>query len=313
MSLAYVECPLDVRESLAAQYFVDAIRDEDTQHSTRLMDANDLKSSLAYSMKYEAARTVSKTSRHVRSRETEDNTSRERDDKFEFFFNRLDKLLNSSVSGRNNTPRRNPNVSCWKCSKKGHMQRECQAITSNQENSSLNRAPEEGPRVSSLSGKKNGLYLEGSICGIQCLMLMDTVDLEKNEIRIRGEEIPLFSASVQHSKSCSVLAKKRTVIPARSESLIQGIPEDPGQFRYTVTDFLSQDPQKGVLVAATLVDLEREAIPVKVLNLNNTHKILDKGAVIATCEPVVDIVARPQEFSETQHLSSILESLEMLN
>ncbi|GBN38505.1 hypothetical protein AVEN_147310-1, partial [Araneus ventricosus] len=49
MSLVYAECPLDVRESLAAQYFVDAIRDEDTQHSTRLMDAKDLKSSLAYS------------------------------------------------------------------------------------------------------------------------------------------------------------------------------------------------------------------------------------------------------------------------
>ncbi|GBN70391.1 hypothetical protein AVEN_55137-1 [Araneus ventricosus] len=31
MSMAYAECPLDVRESLAAQYFVDAIRDEDTQ------------------------------------------------------------------------------------------------------------------------------------------------------------------------------------------------------------------------------------------------------------------------------------------
>ncbi|GBL77985.1 hypothetical protein AVEN_41393-1, partial [Araneus ventricosus] len=147
MSLAYAECPLDVRESLAAQYFVDAIRDEDMQHSTRLTDAKDLKSSLAYSMKYEAARTVSKTSRHVRSRETEDHTSRERDDKFEFFFNRLEKLLNSSVSGRKNTPRQNPNVSCWKCSKKGHVQRECQEITSNEENSSLNRAPEEGPRV----------------------------------------------------------------------------------------------------------------------------------------------------------------------
>ncbi|GBO33841.1 hypothetical protein AVEN_102448-1 [Araneus ventricosus] len=134
MSLAYAECPLDVRESIAAQYFVDAIRDEDTQHSTRLMDAKDLKSSLAYSMKYEAARTVSKTSRHVRSMGTEDHTSRERDDKFEFFFNRLEKLLNSSVSGRKNTPRRNPNVTCWKCNKKGHVQRECQAITSNQEN-----------------------------------------------------------------------------------------------------------------------------------------------------------------------------------
>ncbi|GBM78131.1 Retrovirus-related Pol polyprotein from transposon 297 [Araneus ventricosus] len=114
-----------------------------------------------------------------------------------------------------------------------------------------------------------------------------TVDLEKNEIQTGGEEIPLFSAS--------------------------GIPEVPGQFRYAVTDFHSQVPQKGVLVAATLIDLEREAIPVRVLNLNNTPKILDKGAVIATCEPVVDIVARPQEFSEAQHLSSILESLEMLN
>ncbi|GBM99377.1 hypothetical protein AVEN_112758-1 [Araneus ventricosus] len=60
--MAYAECPLDVRESLAAQYFVDAIRDEDTQHSIRLMDAKDLKSPLVYSMKYEAARSVSKTS-----------------------------------------------------------------------------------------------------------------------------------------------------------------------------------------------------------------------------------------------------------
>ncbi|GBN54692.1 hypothetical protein AVEN_206928-1 [Araneus ventricosus] len=83
-SLAYAECPLDVGESLAAQYFVDALRDEDTQQSTRLMDAKDLKSSMAYSMKYEASRTISKTSRHVRSIETEDDRSRERDDKLEF-------------------------------------------------------------------------------------------------------------------------------------------------------------------------------------------------------------------------------------
>ncbi|GBO22695.1 hypothetical protein AVEN_105125-1 [Araneus ventricosus] len=62
MSMAYAECPPDVWQSLGAQYFVDAIREEDMQHSTRLMDAKDLKSSLAYSMKYEAARTVSKTS-----------------------------------------------------------------------------------------------------------------------------------------------------------------------------------------------------------------------------------------------------------
>ncbi|GBN54195.1 hypothetical protein AVEN_128920-1 [Araneus ventricosus] len=120
------------------------------------------------------------------------------------------------------------------------------------------------------------------------------------------EEIPLFSASAQHSKLCSVLAKEKTIIPARSECLIQGAPEVSGKFRYTVTDLLSQVSQKDILLAATLVDLKREAIPVQVLNRDNKHKTVDKGAIIAMSEPVVDIVARPQEFSESLRLPSIL-------
>ncbi|GBM15728.1 hypothetical protein AVEN_262897-1 [Araneus ventricosus] len=141
MSLTYAECPQDVRDSLAAQYFVDAIRDEDTQAATRLMDAKDLKSALAYSMNH--------------------------------------------VAGKKNTPRRNPNVTCWKCNKKGHLQRECQTISPNWEKLMcgrptgrrlpfLNKAPEEGLKVSAHCGGRNGLYLEGSICGIPCLMLVDT-------------------------------------------------------------------------------------------------------------------------------------------
>ncbi|GBM33848.1 Retrovirus-related Pol polyprotein from transposon 297, partial [Araneus ventricosus] len=139
------------------------------------------------------------------------------------------------------------------------------------------------------------------------------VDLEKNEIRTGGEEIPLFSASAEDSKLCSVLAKEKTIIPARSECLIQGVPEASGKFRYAVTDFPSQVSQKGALVAATLVDLKKEAIPVRVLNLDHKPQTIDKGAVIATCEPVVDIVARPQEFSESLRLPSILENLEGLH
>ncbi|GFT13971.1 CCHC-type domain-containing protein [Nephila pilipes] len=114
MSLAYAECPLDIRESLAAQYFIDAIRDEDTQHSTRLMHAKDLKSALAYSMKYEVARTVSKTSKHVRSLEVEDN-SKKKEDKFESLLNRLEKVLNNCITEKKNATRRNPNVICWQC------------------------------------------------------------------------------------------------------------------------------------------------------------------------------------------------------
>ncbi|GBM06370.1 hypothetical protein AVEN_121403-1 [Araneus ventricosus] len=107
--------------------------------------------------------------------------------------------------------------------------------------------------------------------------------------------------------------KRKTIIPARSECLIQGVPEVSGQFRYAVTDFLGQISQKGVLVAATHVYLKREAIPVRVLNLDNKPMTVDKGAVIATCEPVVDIVARYQKFSESLHLPSIFENLEELN
>ncbi|GBN26385.1 Retrovirus-related Pol polyprotein from transposon 297 [Araneus ventricosus] len=304
------------------------------------MDAKDLKSALGYSMKYEAAKTVSKTSRNVRSIEVEDGTGKEKDEKFDCLLKTLEKLLNSHVAGKKNTPRRNPNVTCWKCNKKGHVQRECQTISP-----FLNKAPEEGLKVSAFCGGRNGLYLEGSICGIPCLMLVDTganvtlvrtdlaqkmkgnfiytapnislktatVDLEKNEIRTGGEEIPLFSASAEDSKLCSVLAKEKTIIPARSECLIQGVPEASGKFRYAVTAFPSEVSQKGVLVAATLVDLKKGAIPVRVLNLDHKPKTINKGAVVATCEPVVDIVARPQEFSESLHLSSILENLEGLN
>ncbi|GBN64048.1 hypothetical protein AVEN_98863-1 [Araneus ventricosus] len=321
-------------------------------------------------MKYEAARTVSKTSRHCCWKEEHSSAKPERD----LLEVHQEGARAKGVPGDYFEP--------------GKLTHGCLA---GRRLPSLNKAPEEGPRVSSHSGKRKGLYLEGSICGIQCLMLVDTganvtvlrtdlaqklkeqliytapnislktatgekteirgkldasiecgsrkfhhriyvaditdpcilgldflqkfnftVDLEKNEIRTGGEEIPLFSTSVHHSKSCSVLAKKKNIIPARSECLIQGA-EVPGQFGYAVKNFPSQAFQKGVLVAATLVDLEMEAIPVRVLNLNNKPKVLDKGAVIVTCEPVVDIVDRPQKFSGAQHLPSTLENFQILN
>ncbi|KAF8764360.1 hypothetical protein HNY73_022439 [Argiope bruennichi] len=119
MSLAYAECPRDIRESLAVQYFVDAIRDEDTQLATRLTDEKDLKSALAYSMKYEAAKTVSRSPRYVRPIEIQNDAGRKSDDKFESLCSMLEKLLNSRDGEMNNISRRNPNVTCWRCNKKG--------------------------------------------------------------------------------------------------------------------------------------------------------------------------------------------------
>ncbi|GBL80056.1 hypothetical protein AVEN_29069-1 [Araneus ventricosus] len=184
VSPAYAECPLDIRESLAVQFFVDAVTDEETQLSTRLMDFTDLKSALAYSMKFESGKTASKTSRHVRSIETEDATWKERDDKFESLLKALEKLV-KSLAAEQDAPRRNPNMICWKCFTKGYVQRACQANDAysgkltcgrlaERKIPTLNKSPEEGLKVSALTGGGNGLYLEGSICDILCLFLVDT-------------------------------------------------------------------------------------------------------------------------------------------
>ncbi|GFU36992.1 retrovirus-related Pol polyprotein from transposon 297 [Nephila pilipes] len=47
--------------------------------------------------------------------------------------------------------------------------------------------------------------------------------------------------------------------------------------------------------------------------MDNKPKTMDKGAIIASYEPVVDIVARSEEFSGEQPIQSILENLQGLN
>ncbi|GFT55463.1 transposon Ty3-I Gag-Pol polyprotein [Nephila pilipes] len=106
------------------------------------------------------------------------------------------------------------------------------------------------------------------------------VDLERNEIQTGGEEIPSFSANIEFPKLCSVFAKEKTVIPARSECLIRGVTKASEHFKYAVTNSPSQISEKGVLIAATLVDLKKETILVRILNMDNKPKTMDKGAII---------------------------------
>ncbi|GBN11088.1 hypothetical protein AVEN_174029-1, partial [Araneus ventricosus] len=125
MSLAYAECSMDVQESLAVQFFVDAIRDEDTQLRTRLMDFTDLKSALVYSMKCETSKIASKVSMHARPIRIKDNAGKRKDEKFESLLGALEKFLEILAAGKKSAPRRNPNVTCWRCYKRGHVQLEC--------------------------------------------------------------------------------------------------------------------------------------------------------------------------------------------
>ncbi|GFT06638.1 uncharacterized protein NPIL_646911 [Nephila pilipes] len=68
------------------------------------------------------------------------------------------------------------------------------------------------------------------------------------------------------------ISKEKTVIPARSECLIRGVAKASEHFRYAVTNSPNQISEKGVLFKATLVDLKKETIPVRILNMDNKPK-----------------------------------------
>ncbi|GBM65614.1 hypothetical protein AVEN_164721-1 [Araneus ventricosus] len=89
------------------------------------MNFTDLKSALAYSMKYEASKIASKISIHARPIRIENNAGKRKVEKFESLVGALEKLLDRLAAGKKNAPRRNPNVACWRCYKKGHVQTEC--------------------------------------------------------------------------------------------------------------------------------------------------------------------------------------------
>jgi len=138
-----------------------------------------------------------------------------------------------------------------------------------------------------------------------------TLDLDKNEVRAKGEEIPLLTSKVEDTAVSTVMAKGKFKIPPRSEFLLEGITELVQSYRYAVTDSPTSAP-KGILVAASLVDLKNDVIPVRVLNVSDKPVTIERGAEIARCQPVVGNVTRPENDGNLDHVKDILKSLKGL-
>ncbi|GBN55896.1 hypothetical protein AVEN_82674-1 [Araneus ventricosus] len=62
---------------------------------------------------------------HSRPLRIEDSTGKENDEKFESLLRALEILLDRLGAGKKNAPRRNPNVTFWRCYKKAHVETEC--------------------------------------------------------------------------------------------------------------------------------------------------------------------------------------------
>ncbi|GFS99683.1 retrovirus-related Pol polyprotein from transposon 17.6 [Nephila pilipes] len=66
-----------------------------------------------------------------------------------------------------------------------------------------------------------------------------------------------------------------------------GYTDQEKNFRLGVLEFPDfENFPKGVLLASTLVDITKEAIPVRCANVSDKQKIIKKGKVLATCTPV---------------------------
>ncbi|GFU18421.1 retrovirus-related Pol polyprotein from transposon 412 [Nephila pilipes] len=63
--LAFADCPADVRNTLALQYFIDGVKDPEIVKALRLAELKDLKSALVYGLKYEVAQQTSRRDRHL--------------------------------------------------------------------------------------------------------------------------------------------------------------------------------------------------------------------------------------------------------
>ncbi|XP_055932048.1 uncharacterized protein LOC129962327 [Argiope bruennichi] len=114
------------------------------------------------------------------------------------------------------------------------------------------------------------------------------IDFENNVLRSNSEDVALFQLGAVEREPCHrITCKSDITIPARIEMLVRGAAEKSQNFRHGLTEFPdSENFPKGVLVASALVDLSKETVPVRVVNLTGNPKTIRKGDVLATCAPV---------------------------
>ncbi|GBM22724.1 hypothetical protein AVEN_143498-1 [Araneus ventricosus] len=62
---------------------------------------------------------------HARPIRIEDSVGKRKDEKFESPLGALERFLEILAAGKKSAPLRNPNVTCWRCYKRGHVQLEC--------------------------------------------------------------------------------------------------------------------------------------------------------------------------------------------
>ena len=135
----------------------------------------------------------------------------------------------------------------------------------------------------------------------ECILGMDylrpagaILDMKKGLMTIGGEKISLMGTKKDAEPVCRrVVAAVTTTLPPNSEAVVpvklaeQEKILKPGWGLLHSSDAY---PKSGLLVGRTLVDLNHEVLPVRVMNMTTGTQKIKKGSDLAKCELVYDVV-----------------------
>ena len=138
------------------------------------------------------------------------------------------------------------------------------------------------------------------------------VNLRDQALIIGDEEVPLQKSTTSPGRPCCrVKLVEKVHLAPLSESVVP-VRVDQGGANYRV-GLLEQDealtPFDGLLVGRTLVDLESDRIPLRMMNLSHQRITLPKGTEVAHCDVISAIV--PAEGETTDKSIGHVQRVEM--
>ena len=135
------------------------------------------------------------------------------------------------------------------------------------------------------------------------------IDYPRQTLRIGDAEIPLLMGG-EDSKCLRVILDKAVRVPPFTEMVIPAKVEgDRANFRSGTTGPPSLVRRSGdIIVGRTVVDLEKDYIPVRVGNLSSERKKLRKGTEIAVNLLQVEVSPRGKKEPVPEHLGLLFES-----
>ena len=124
------------------------------------------------------------------------------------------------------------------------------------------------------------------------------VDFRDSKLLIGTEEVPFRkSCSTFAPSCCRIILKECIDVPPRSEAVVMGKVEGslgPARWGLVEPKAATSKAVDGVLIGRTLVDLEKEAVPMRLMNISDIPHRIKKGTELAFCEPVYGVSTSDQ-------------------